>query len=238
MMRSGGRFLACAILAASAPAVSAGAQSRPDFNGVWRIVDPGRALAPLDGKPLPLKPAAQKVYAANQRKVRAGDLSFDPTAKCVAPGMPRILTLPYPFEIVQGRRKVAFLFQWNYWNRQVDLTARERDVQYPLSDGFAKGTFSGDTLTIDTIGRRADNTLLDSMGMPNSEALHLVEQLRLTDDSQTLEDRITIDDPQTFTRPWTTIVKFRRQPAGTEIPEDVCLDRLEAAKPAVAWPGN
>ena len=82
---------------------------------------------------------------------------------------------------------------------------------------------------------RADNTLLDSAGLPHSESLKVTEKVRLLDNGATLENRITIDDPETFTQPWETVVRFKKLPKGTEIKEDICLDRLDAGKPAVDW---
>jgi hypothetical protein len=185
---------------------------------------------------VPLRPQAAKIYATNEAKWRAGDLSYDPTATlCVSPGMPRILYLPYPFQIIQQPDRLSFMFEWNHWNRHVVMARQPQDVLYPLSLGVSNAYWDRDTLVINTIGLRADNTLLDQAGMPHSDSLSLLERLRVIDAGRRLEDRLRIEDPQTFTRPWETVVKFRRLPAGTEIHEDVCLDRLDAGKPAIVW---
>jgi hypothetical protein len=64
--------------------------------------------------------------------------------------------------------------------------------------------------------------------------MQITEKMRLLNPT-TLEARLTIDDPETFTRPWDTVVRFKKMPEGTEIKEDICLDRLDAGKPAVDW---
>jgi hypothetical protein len=206
-----------------------------DLSGVWQAERAIRELKTVDGQAPPLKPDAAKIYEAHKRQLRARDLSFDPTAKCISPGLPRMLYLPYPFEIIQRQQKITYLFAWNYWNRHVYLTDKGKEVPYPLSLGLSHGKWEGETLVITTTDLRADNTLLDSAGMPRSESMKITERLRLLDSGKTLEARFTFDDPETFTRPWNTVVRFKKLPPSTEIKEDVCLDRIDAGKPAVAW---
>ena len=207
----------------------------PDFTGVWEATTKVQELKTADGRTPPLNDEAMKLYNQRRAQWKARDLSYDPTAKCVSPGMPRILYLPYPFQILQGPKRVTYLFQWNYWNRHVDLSGKKLEAPYPLSLGESLGHWEGDTLVIHTNGLRADNTLLDSMGMPHSEALTLVEHIRLIHGGKQLQDRIRIEDPQTFTRPWETVVTFNRLPDSHEISVDICLDRTDADKPAVDW---
>ena len=210
------------------------AVAAPDFSGTWQVEKAVQVLKTADGKTPPLRPEAAKVYEARRKQWRAGDLSFDPTAKCVSPGLPRALYLPYPFEILQGPKKLTYLFEWNYWNRHVYVMDRAREVPYPLSMGLSQGSWQGETLVISTTDLRADNTLLDSAGMPRSESMKITERMRLLDPG-TLEVRFTIDDPETFTRPWDTVVRFKRLRQGSEIKTDICLDRVAAGKPAVDW---
>jgi hypothetical protein len=109
-----------------------------------------------------------------------------------------------------------------------------KEVPYPLSLGLSKGQWEGETLVVKTTDLSADNTLLDSAGMPRSEAMKITEKMRLLTPT-TLEVRFTIDDPETFTQPWDTVVRFKKLPKGTDIKEDICLDRVDAGKPAVDW---
>jgi len=207
----------------------------PDFSGVWQVEKAIQELKTVEGKTPPLKPEAAKVYEAHKKQWKAGDLSFDPTAKCISPGLPRMLYLPYPFEIVQGPKKLMYLFEWNYWNRRVYLTDDGvKDVPYPLSLGLSKGKWEGETLVVKTTDLRADNTLLDSAGMPRSESMKITEKMRLLNPN-TLEARFTIEDPETFTRPWDTVVRFKRLQQNSEIKEDICLDRVDADQLAVDW---
>ncbi len=231
----------CAVLAVWAGCAAAAAARQPDLSGVWQVSEETQQLKTLEGRTPPLNAEAAKIYAQNEAKWRAGDLSYDTAARCVSPGLPRILSLPYPFKIVQRSWAVLFMFQWNYWNHNVDLTSHPQEVLYPLSLGVSKGHWDGDTLIIDTIGLRFDDldtTWLDAAGMPHSDSMHLIERLHLNQGGRTLEDHIRIEDPKTFTSPWETVVRFRKLPARTEIPLDVCLDRVAAGEPAVRWSGK
>ncbi|MDB6013752.1 MAG: hypothetical protein JWL65_6002, partial [Gammaproteobacteria bacterium] len=159
--------------------VTSNAWASPDFSGVWLVNSKVQELKTDKGEIPPLTAESAPVYSAHVAKWRAGDQSFDPTAKCVSAGIPRMLYLPYPFEIIQRPKRITYLFQWNYWNRHVDMSGRKLEAPYPLAMGESRGYFEGDELVIDTDGFRADNTLLDSAGIPHSEKLHLTERLHL-----------------------------------------------------------
>jgi len=95
--------------------------------------------------------------------------------------------------------------------------------------GLSRGRLEGDTMIIETTALR-DTTLIDNSGLPHSDALKVIEHLRLKS-ADVLEDRIRIEDPKTFTQPWETLVTYRRQQG--EIKEDVCLDRIKTGQPAL-----
>jgi hypothetical protein len=96
--------------------------------------------------------------------------------------------------------------------------------------GLSLGKWIDDTLVIKT-DHLIETTLIDSAGLPHSDALKLTETLRLRS-PDVLEDRIRFEDPETFTRPWETVVTYRRKP-GARIHEDVCPDRIKDGEPAV-----
>src|SRR5580700_9906914 len=85
------------------------ADGKPDLNGIWEVrakVDAdiegkigGRNIIvdPADGK-IPYKPAALVQKKENNQK-RA---TLDPMSKCFMPGVPRLMYIPYPFQIVQA----------------------------------------------------------------------------------------------------------------------------------------
>ena len=229
------------------------------LDGVWRIEKPVFAVRTLDGKMPPLKPEAAKLYAAHQSARKAGDTSFDSATWCASVGMPRILFIDYPFQLVVREPYVAFLHQWNWWARVVyldgalsnntaagappgadagavpggppgDSRSPDPGKEAPGPMGLSKGRWEGDTLVIDT-DTLTPLTLLDGAGLPHSEALKITEHVSLRS-PDVLEDRIRIEDPQVFTTPWETLVTYKRQ-RDAVIEEDVCLDRIKNNQPAV-----
>jgi hypothetical protein len=232
------RHALAGLLASVAVGASAGAQpaSAPNLEGVWKIAKPQASLRPVDG-PIPFTAEGRKRFAANQHMKARGDYDdYDiTTSRCSSPGTPRLMLTPERFKIWQSVGVVTFDFEWNRAIRQIDLRGLPPPPDFmgyslvPTMTGTSKGHWEGDTLVAVTTDI-SERTLLDDL-TPHTDAIKVTEHLRLVD-PDTLEDRIIIDDPATFTRPWESVVAYRRQPAAP-FPEDVCLDRHDAHQPAV-----
>lgn len=209
------------------------AQTQADLAGVWRLKSPFQpAIKTREGQTPPLLPQAAAIYRANSSKYAAHDLSFDKSQTlCTSPGMPRLVMLPYPFEIVQRPDRLAFIFEWNKRFRLVDLSGKPLVVDDLSYRGTASGHWEGAVLVVQTRGL-VDTSLLDTAGMPHSEDLQLTERYRLEDRGKTLVNEITVDDPKTFSRSWQTVVTYRRLAPGTELEEDVCRERISRGLPA------
>jgi hypothetical protein len=199
------------------------------LDGVWLIERPTPLLKGRDGKAPPLKPDALTTYRRNLAARDNKDYSFDATRRrCTSPGAPRIMTLNRPFELITRPGQVMLVFSWNRLFRQIHTGSEPPEVLYPTAMGKSAGQWKGGVLVVETTGRD-DKTLLDD-ALPSSEELKITERFSLR--GTLLEDRITITDPTVFTRPWETILTYRRL---DRIPddEDVCLDRLAAGRPAI-----
>lgn len=201
-----------------------------EFAGVWQIERPVSGLRTKDRRLPPLLPQARQTYEQHIAARRAGDLTFDKASWCASPGIPRLLLLSDPFEIVVRPRQVAFAFQWDGWVRLVDMVSPSLSVIYPSSMGVSVGRWEGSILVIETTGL-TDATQLDTAGLPHGEELRITERLRLLGANR-LENRLTIEDPQFYSRPWEAVVTYRRLP-GARIKEDVCLDRTRAGEAAI-----
>lgn len=214
----------------------ASAETAPDLTGVWRLEGAFTPeLKTIEGRTPPLLPQAEALYRQRKEKYRAGDRSFDNASTiCVSPGMPRMMSLPYPFQIVQGPKQMAFLFEWNGRHRVVDLSGAPLEPPDLFYMGTASGRVEGDTLVIETRGL-IDTSLLDASGMPHSDQLQLTERYRLTNGGKTLVNEITVEDPRTFSQSWKTRVTYKRMPRGTEIQEDVCRERVPKGGPAFEY---
>jgi hypothetical protein len=219
---------ALAALSALAP-VQAQAQAHPDFTGAWIVAPYSPALKPSDGKPVPFKPAAKAVYEKHLAAAAKGDRSWDETTICIPEGLPRLLTINEPFEIMQKDKAVYFVAQNRlpfraYFNEQLPT-----DVD-PLYLGFSVAKWAGPALVIDSSGFR-DNTVLDDKGIPHSEKLRLTQTFKLAPGGKAMTVTYKIDDPDTFTRPWTATKTFTKKPANFHMPEEVCAEKLQTTAP-------
>lgn len=203
------------------------AQAAPaatDLNDiVWHPVNPQEPLTPADGSPVPLLPHAGETYRRNRESIQAGNDEIDLTRRCQPPGVPRILSQPMPFEFLQRDEIIFISYQWNHLVRVVEMDVPQPEPIGPTFFGQSVGRWEADTLVIDTIAFN-DSTLLDDLGMPHSDSLHLTERYRLDSDARRLQLQLTIEDPQTFSKPWQAELQFRADP-GRRLAEDVCVER-------------
>ena len=225
-MRALQLFLSAAALGSMSLNVAAAA---PDLSGVWFISNHAGPLRTVDGKVPPLTPEAKTVYAAHKAALAKGDYSFDGVTHCLPPGLPRLMLMHEPFEILQRSKALYFVHQLNRLPRRVYLDeALPTDVD-PHYLGYSVGKWDGDALVVDTNGFD-DSTVLDAEGLPHSDAMHLTERYELSKDGMHLHLLMTIEDPKTFTQAWTTQADYTKRP-GYEIPEEVCAVTPAAKRP-------
>lgn len=202
-----------------------------NLNGIWKITQPQSSFKPQGGA-IPFTDAGKKRYEENKRyQAKKQYDEYDHTiSRCSSPGMPRVMLTPERFQIFQRPSLITIAFEWNRVRRAIllpDLPAQQKQIG-DVADligttmGTSKGQWEGDTLVV-TTDKFIEATLIDEL-VPHGYDLKVTERIRLTD-TDTLEDRITIEDPEYFTRPWETLLTYKRQPSAL-ISEDVCLDRL------------
>jgi hypothetical protein len=196
----------------------------PDFSGVWMERETRNTFTVNEP---PMQPWAQTRYkeAKPGYGPRATPRSEDPILSCFPPGVPRIMLIPFPLQIVQSPGMIVMLFEYDHFTRQIYMDRRDhpKDVDRTWM-GDSIGRWEGDTLVVDTVGLN-DKTWLDQVGHPHSDRLHVVERIRRTD-HDTLEDDITIDDPKAYTKPWTGQQFFKLRP-NWHLIEYVCEDSME-----------
>ena len=194
----------------------------PDFTGVWFIDEYRRNLLPKEDPPFQPWAAAKFKERQSEKLHQDPDAGPDPTERCIPPGIPREMQQPFPWEIVQARDRLIMIFEYQSLVRQIftDGRGHPKDLE-PTYMGNAIGRFEGDTLIVDTIGFN-DKTWLDPMGLPHSDALHVVEHIRRVD-HDTLVDEYTIDDPKAYTKTWTAQKTFKLKP-DWQIQEYVCTE--------------
>jgi len=231
-------FFSCAAFAQTAaqtpPANSQVAAPAEDLSGIWmRLRDKGATARGypgiiLDlGQPteLPMTPWAAAIYKVNSAKYHGDDpdtVLSDPVFSCYPPGVPRIYLFGFPMQIVQVPGQVIMLFEYDHFVRRIYTDGRPHDMnQGPLWMGDSIGKWEGDTLVADTVSFN-DKSLIDRVGHPHSDALHVVERIRRVD-SNSLEIALTVEDPKAFTKPWSTKLIFESKP-DWKIMEQICED--------------
>jgi len=185
--------------------------SVPNISGTWVAMSSNRTIAPLDGSPTPFLPWAKEFYERRQAAEASGMPLFDPNASCLPSGVPRVIPVPYPLDIVQTpeRTLIAIEVMHNYRVVHMDRVAPPADY-VPSYLGYSVGHWDGDTLVVRTTGLNG-YTQVDEEGRPKSTALTVTEryQKRAPD---ILEITYLIDDPKTYSQPWTARAQFRWAP--------------------------
>jgi hypothetical protein len=217
------RALGAAVLAATmffvAPIPSAGqapvalprtADGKPDLSGIWQVMN-AAAWNVQDHQAQKGVPAGQGVVegeipyqpwaATKQQENYEKRMTADPETKCYLPGVPRIMYMPFPFQIVQGPDKVLMFFEYVHGIRYIYTNGTEHPpghIDWWLGD--SRGRWDGDTLVVDVVHFN-DETWFDRAGNFHSDALHVVERYTPTGpDHITYE--ATIEDTKVFTKPW------------------------------------
>ncbi len=84
-----------------------------------------------------------------RRAIAKGDFSFDGVTRCLPPGLPRLMLMHEPFEILQRPKALYFVHQINRLPRRVYLDeALPTDVD-PHYLGYSVGKWDGDALVVD-----------------------------------------------------------------------------------------
>lgn len=219
--------VACAIPASGSQAPNPAAiprtsDGRPDLSGIWQVLNTAAwdiqdhaAQKGVPGGPgivvgneIPYQPWALAKKKENYDR-RA---ELDPENKCYLPGVPRLMYMPFPFQIVQTPNELTMLFEYVHAVRFIftNGTPHPRGpIEWWLGD--SRGRWEGDTLVVDVVHFN-DATWFDRAGNFHSEALHLVERYTPLDADHIQYD-VTVEDPKVFTRPWnmSTILYRRRE---------------------------
>jgi hypothetical protein len=190
--------------------------------GYWAPVQYRDYAAVLvDQKEIPFQPWA-KALAAHRL---ATDSRDDPQGYCLPPAGPRLMTTPYPMEIIQLPQRIVMIYEGGgHTFRIIHLDGRphpDAEALAPTWKGHSVGRWEGDTLVVDVVGFN-EGTWLDMGGKPHTDRLHIVERYTRLD-LYTLRYEATLDDPGAYTRPWTIRFDIPWDPEG-EIQEYVCQE--------------
>jgi hypothetical protein len=145
----------------------------------------------------------------------------DTEARCYLPGVPRVMYVQHPFQIVQTPDLVLMLFEYVHATRNVFMNRPHLKGPLDWWMGDSRGSWDGDTLVVDA-NNFNEETWFDRAGNFHSDALHVVERYTLADRDH-ITYTATIEDPKVFTRPWTiTLVFYRHTEPGFRLLDYEC----------------
>jgi hypothetical protein len=217
-------------MGALAPANLAKPRPKPafDITGTWL-----HALGPNNGfrfSPPPgfkLTPTAQVQYDAAQRAAKEGKVYRDDIGQCWPAGLPIIMTRVWAIAMVQKPTAIYMISGFMNSVRIIYLDGRKHtdpDVVIPSFNGESIGHWEGDSLVVDTTGFVNDHHWIDT-GIPASDALHIIERMRLINNGARLEIEYTASDPKSWEGEWKWTKQWRRVD-DTDITEASCLPDL------------
>lgn len=201
---------------------------KPDLNGIWQVQ--GNVDANLEGKvggkniivdppngKIPYKPEALA-----QRKLNAQNKAADPLAKCWMPGIPRLMYIPFPYQIVESANQpvIPVLSQYAHVVRNIQMRGEHLDgLENWLGD--SRGHWDGDTLVVDA-NNFNDQTWFDSAGNYHSNELDVVERFTRTGPN-TIAYEATMTDPKVLAKPFKIALTLARDTAkNAQIMEHEC----------------
>jgi hypothetical protein len=103
--------------------------------------------------------------------------------------------------------------------RRIRLNGVHPKMLPALYLGDSVGHWEGDTLVVDTKGFN-DRTWLMSGIEPHSEAMHVIEHIRIVGDGTLMEVRTTVEDRETLTSPYSYSRYYKK--TNPDVPENIC----------------
>jgi hypothetical protein len=200
-------------------------KTRRDLTGIW--INQGGigwtpGIPPGGDQNPPLTPDYAKIFQRHLADAAAGRPTGDPTAACLPPGMPRIMTMTYPMEITMGPDRIMIYAEWDEQVRRIFTDGRPLpEDPDPTYNGESVGHWEGNFLISTAYGFRLD-TNMEASGLPKSDKAIAYERIWLADDA--LRDEFTLVDPVAFVKPWTVTKTYKRAPPDFKLMPYVCLE--------------
>jgi hypothetical protein len=215
--------MAIGVLATGAGESRAGQRAQiaktPDWNGIWEIDWRNTRKSP-PRPPMKLTPEYQVKLDAFRAAQKQGENLQGAAANCVPPGLPRIMSQPYPIEFVFAPGKVVMLIEAYMQFRHVFTDGRKHpEDPDPTFMGHSTGQWEGDTLVVDSVGFTESTEL--APGVPHSDRLRIVERIRKVS-PEWMEIQTTLIDPVVLAEPYTSTTSYRH--LNDEIREYICLE--------------
>jgi hypothetical protein len=210
---------------------------QPDFSGIWQTLDPsahydieahgGRYNVPA-GLGIVTDPADGRIpYTAAgraERDANRANPAGDPIARCFKPGVPHMMYLPFPLQIMQSDNVVTIMSEYVHNTRFIFLHRDDHfgEGEIDLWNGDSVGRFENGSLITDVFNFHPDVWLDRSGNHAGGAGLRVNERFALID-ADTIRYEATLTDSEDFTRPWTiTTYLYRHKDPAKRILEYEC----------------
>jgi hypothetical protein len=195
----------------------------PDWKGQWIRIgggqyDPGKPGG--RGQQPPLTPEYQAVWESRIASEQSGSQDYNPQARCLPGGMPRMMIVYEPMEVVVAPEITYVLMEYLNPLRRIYTDGRDfPDTIEPTFAGYSIGRWEDtdgddryDTLVVETRGLKGPR-IYEATGIPfhaDNETV-VMERIALdkNDPNVMLNEITTVD--HALTRPWTITRKYRRE---------------------------
>jgi hypothetical protein len=219
------------LLLSVATAPSFDAAKYPSFSGLWRAVNLGvggqAAFDPTRpwgrGQQAPLTPEYQAIHELSLAdQANGGQGNWYSGSRCMPPGMPASMNVYGEMEIIVLPQVTHVLLNHNSgYHRRIYTDGRDWPNELePTFQGYSIGKWIDeegggrfDVLEVDTRSFKGPRAL-DPTGTPTHSNNHsIIKELIYFNkaDPSLLHDEITLID-DAFTRPWTVLKSYRRDP--------------------------
>ena len=215
--------IALAMMLTSAGANAQDQGKYPDWKGQWVRIGGGQydpSKPGGRGQQPPLTAEYQAVWDANVASEAQGSQEYNPQARCLPGGMPRMMIVYEPMEIVVTPELTYVIMEYMNPLRRIYTDGRgwPKDLESTFS-GYSIGTWIDsdgdgryDTLEVETRHLRGPR-IYEATGIPFHKDNQTIVKERLTLDKANpniLVNEITTID-NALTRPWIITRKYQRE---------------------------
>src|SRR5436190_294047 len=205
-----------------------------DLTGAWLHGGESERFDPPAG--FKLTPEAQKHFDAAAQATKDGKLYRNDIGLCWPAGVPIMMTRVWPVSMIQLPTSIFMISELMNSLRVVYTDGRQHtdpDIAVRSFNGESIGRWEGDTLVIDTTNFVDEHHWIqDRTGIPASDALHIVERIKMVNAGKTLEIEYTLTDPKNWVGDW-KMTKHWNRVDDRDIAEVECLPDLNEHMPTV-----
>jgi hypothetical protein len=193
------------------------------FDSGTKIVKTRRTslvVEPKDGR-VPLRPEAEAKRDYNAAHNADAPEYMSVWDRCITRGVPAgMFPAGYnnAYQIMQAPGVVVIYYEMIHEARLIPLDNRPHlPSSVKLWNGDSRGRWEGNTLVVDTTNYNSKGWIATSAatgrikGIPQSEALHIVERFTRVD-RDTISYEVTIDDTNMYQQPWKVSSPLTRDP--------------------------